>query len=54
MHSRVNELQEHDMEHLKALQRRKGKHGHPYNVLLWIPVLLIFLIVVIFILLKGG
>jgi hypothetical protein len=53
MHNRLNELQKHDMEHLKALQRRKGKRWHPYNVLLWMPVLMILLIAVIFILLKA-
>lgn len=48
----MNELQKHDMQHLKVLQRRKGKRGHPYSALLWMPVLMILLIVVIFILLK--
>ncbi len=53
MHNRLmNELQKHDTEHLKALQRRKGKRGYPYNALLWIPLLLMLLITVIFILLK--
>ncbi len=53
MHNRLmNELQKHDTEHLNALQRRKGKRGHPYNALLWIPVLMILMITVIFILLK--
>lgn len=49
----MNELQKHDMHHLKVLQRRKGKRGHPYNVLLWMPVLMILLIAVIFILVKA-
>lgn len=48
----MNDLQKHDLRHLKALQRRKGKRGHPYNTLLWIPVLMILVIAVIFILLK--
>lgn len=53
MHNRfMNELQKHDIQHLKALHRRKGKHGYPYNALLWIPVLMVLLIAVILILLK--
>jgi uncharacterized membrane protein len=41
------------MEHLKALQRRKGKRGHPYNVILWMPALMIPLIAIIFFLLEA-
>jgi hypothetical protein len=48
MHDRfLNELQKHDMQHLKALQRRKGKRRRPYKVLYWFPLLMILPIAVL-------
>ena len=46
----MNELQKHDLQHLKTLHKRKGKRRYPYNALLWLPLVIVLMVILILLL----